>query len=297
MTPVVSISLADLNTAKAGDFVAALSDIYEHSPWVAEAIATRRPFASIAALNDAMIAAVRAAPTEQQMKLIIEHPDLAGKAARAGSMTYSSKSEQSGAGLDQLSDFEFSEFERLNGAYRTKFGIPFIICVRRHTKSSILNQFEKRLRNDRKAEHETALEEIFHIAALRLGQRVEALERLKLDGRLTTHVLDSTSGTPGAGITVELFELSPSGERLVTSVVTNREGRTEAPLIGGRPLPIGHYELRFRVGDYFARRGVPLADPAFLDVVPIRFAVAEPEGHYHVPLVVTPWSYSTYRGS
>ena len=85
--------------------------------------------------------------------------------------------------------------------------------------------------------------------------------------------------------------------RVVTRATTNDDGRTEKPLIGGRPVPIGRYELSFAVGDYFAARGVPLADPPFLDRIPLRFAVSEPEGHLHVPLLVTPWSYATYRGS
>ncbi len=79
--------------------------------------------------------------------------------------------------------------------------------------------------------------------------------------------------------------------------MTNADGRTDRPLIDDRPIPIGIYELRFGIGDYFARQGKRLADPPFLDIVPLRFAVAEPEGHYHVPLLATPWSYSTYRGS
>ena len=83
----------------------------------------------------------------------------------------------------------------------------------------------------------------------------------------------------------------------MASAVTNADGRPAAPLIADRPVPIGRYELAFAVGDYFARRGAALADPPFLDIVPIRFAVAEAEGHYHVPLLATPWSYATYRGS
>ena len=84
---------------------------------------------------------------------------------------------------------------------------------------------------------------------------------------------------------------------MLLRAATNRDGRTDKPLIEGRPVPIGTYELRFKVAPYFASRGVALSDPPFLDVVPIRFSVAEPEGRYHVPLVTTPWSYATYRGS
>jgi 2-oxo-4-hydroxy-4-carboxy-5-ureidoimidazoline decarboxylase len=117
-------------------------------------------------------------------------------------------------------------------------------------------------------------------------------------GRLSTHVLDTHSGRPAAGIAVELVELSDLGaSRVVTRTVTNADGRTDQPLIGGRPVPIGRYELTFSVGDYFAARQVATSDPPFLDRIPLRFSVNEPEGHLHVPLLVTPWSYATYRGS
>jgi len=117
-------------------------------------------------------------------------------------------------------------------------------------------------------------------------------------GRLSTHVLDTQAGRPAAGVTIELLELSANGEqRMIARATTNRDGRTDEPLIGGRPLPIGRYELRFHVADYFAGVGGRQDEPPFLDVVPVRFAVAEAEGHYHVPLLLTPWSYCTYRGS
>jgi 2-oxo-4-hydroxy-4-carboxy-5-ureidoimidazoline decarboxylase len=245
-----------------------------------------------------MMAVVRTAPSAQQLALINGHPDLAGRAARAGTMTSDSVAEQASVGLDRLSEAEFAQFHRRNDAYRAKFGIPFIICVRRHSKDSILRQFERRLQNDPAAETNAALSEIFRIVALRLDQRVEAADRLAVHGRLSTHVLDTRSGHPAAGVTIELLELSANGERRgIVSTATNRDGRTDQPLIGGRPLPIGHYELRFHIGTYFAQLSTPQDDPPFLDVVPVQFAIAEPEGHYHVPLLVTPWSYSTYRGS
>jgi 2-oxo-4-hydroxy-4-carboxy-5-ureidoimidazoline decarboxylase len=242
--------------------------------------------------------AVRAASPDQRLALINGHPDLAGKAARAGTMTHDSKAEQASAGLDGLSEAQFAQFHRLNNAYRQKFAMPFIICVRRHSKDSILRQFERRLQNAMAAELEAALTEIFRIAALRLDQRIEAADRLKVHGHLSTHVLDTHRGQPAQGVAVELLELSKDAEqRLIASAVTNRDGRTGEPLIGGRPLPIGRYELRFHIADYFARLDARQSDPPFLDIVPVQFALAEPEGHYHVPLLVTPWSYSTYRGS
>ena len=115
---------------------------------------------------------------------------------------------------------------------------------------------------------------------------------------LTTHVLDITRGGPAPGVKIELFELSHNGgRRLLTATTTNSDGRSDAPLIPESEARIGHFELVFHAGDYFRRQGAKLADPPFLDVVPIRFAIADPAAHYHVPLLVSPWSYSTYRGS
>jgi 2-oxo-4-hydroxy-4-carboxy-5-ureidoimidazoline decarboxylase len=292
------VSLDDLNAADQAGFVAALGGVFEHAPWVAEQAFASRPFPTLASLYQAMRAAVERADAARRLALIEAHPDLAGKAARAGAVTADSRAEQASAGLDRLSPEDYMRFHQLNDAYRMKFGIPFIICVRRHTKGSILRQFELRLMNEASSELDTALAEVFRIAALRLDQHVCAPDRLPVHGRLSTHVLDTWSGHPAAAVTIELFELSDAGEsRLVTQARTNREGRTDAPLIHGRPIPISRYELRFAVGDYFAGLGTPLADPPFLDLVPVRFSVAEPEGHYHVPLLVTPWSYTTYRGS
>ena len=295
---MTKMALASLNAADEAGFMAALGDVYEHAPWVAQAALKQRPFATLTALHAAMMDAVRTAPPGQQLALIKGHPDLAGKAARAGTMTVDSKAEQASAGLDRLAEAEFAQFHRLNHAYREKFGMPFIICVRRHSKDSILQQFERRLQNTMSVETKTALGEIFRIAALRLDQRIEAADGLEVHGRLSTHVLDTQAGRPAAGVTIELLELSANGEqRMIARATTTRDGRTDEPLIGGRPLPIGRYELRFHVADYFAGVGGRQDEPPFLDVVPVRFAVAEAEGHYHVPLLLTPWSYCTYRGS
>jgi 2-oxo-4-hydroxy-4-carboxy-5-ureidoimidazoline decarboxylase len=295
---MAEITLDELNQSSRDDFVAALGEVFEHAPWVAETASAARPFPSLNALYEAMTGAVASADAPRQMALIKGHPDLAGKAARAGAITDDSKREQSSAGLDRLSEEEFAAFHRLNDAYRRKFDIPFIVCVRRHGKESILHQFELRLRNDAAAERQMALNEIFRIVALRLDQRVAAPDRLKINGRLSTHVLDTYRGRPAPGVAVELVEVMASGAtRKILQATTNDDGRTDRPLIAEQPVPIAQYELRFDVGAYFARHNVPAGDPPFLGVIPIRFAVAEPEGHYHVPLLVTPWSYSTYRGS
>jgi hydroxyisourate hydrolase len=116
-------------------------------------------------------------------------------------------------------------------------------------------------------------------------------------GRLSTHVLDTHSGHPAQGVSIELVQIGPAGERVLKRVVTNADGRTDAPLLDGPEYAPGVYELRFHAGDYFRARGVDMTEPPFLDVVPIRFGLAEADGRYHVPLLVSPWSFSTYRGS
>jgi 2-oxo-4-hydroxy-4-carboxy-5-ureidoimidazoline decarboxylase len=291
-------TLAELNASSRDDFVTALANIFEHSPWIAEEAAVARPFAGVGALFSAMKSALERAPAERRLALIKAHPDLADKTQRAAGLTAESNAEQNSVGLDRLSDAEYQAFERVNNAYRSKFGFPYIVCVRRQTKDSILRDFERRLPNDAATEMKASIGEICRIAALRLDQLVAADDRLPVTGRLSTHVLDNHNGKPAAGIAVELVELAALGEsRVITRAVTNSDGRTDAPLIGGRPVPIGRYELRFSVGKYFAARGVPMSDPPFLDEIPLRFSVSEPEGHLHVPLLVTPWSYATYRGS
>ena len=116
-------------------------------------------------------------------------------------------------------------------------------------------------------------------------------------GRLTTHVLDTAHGTPGSGIDVRLYRAGPSGYEIVKSTLTNADGRGDAPLLEGAAMIAGRYRLVFGAGAYFRRIGTPLADPPFVDEVTLDFGIADTDAHYHVPLLVSPWSYSTYRGS
>ena len=284
--------LAALNAAAPDVFTAATGDVFENAPWVAAGAAAHRPFATVTALHDAMMETVRRASPEARLAFLRGHPELAGKVARAGAMTADSIAEQGGLGLNRLSDAEFDRFETLNAAYRARFGFPFIVCVRRHTRDSILRQFTRRLENGAEAEMDAAIGEIGFISRLRLCAKVSGPGMPVTEGRLSTHVLDTVRGRPAAGVVVSLHEIGASGTSEIVSTVTNPDGRTDAPLIAGEPLRIGVYELRFHVGAYFAA-----GDPPFLDVVPVRFSIAEPEAHYHVPLLVSPWTYTTYRGS
>jgi 5-hydroxyisourate hydrolase len=115
--------------------------------------------------------------------------------------------------------------------------------------------------------------------------------------KLTTHVLDIQHGKPGEGVHIELYAIAAEGRTLLKTAVTNADGRCAAPLLEGAEMQAGMYELVFAAGDYFAARGVALPAPRFIDRVSIAFGIAEPQQNYHVPLVVSPWAYSTYRGS
>ena len=114
---------------------------------------------------------------------------------------------------------------------------------------------------------------------------------------LSTHVLDTMHGCPAAGMAVALYATDGEQATLLKRLVLNHDGRTDAPLLSGETIPTGVFELRFHVGAYFDRLGTVLPEPKFLDVVPIRFGIAEATGHYHVPLLISPFGYSTYRGS
>jgi len=115
--------------------------------------------------------------------------------------------------------------------------------------------------------------------------------------RLSTHVLDVARGKPAEGVTIELHFLRDSARQHLTTTTTNADGRTSEPLLAGDRIETGSYELTFHAGDFFRAQGVVLPDPPFLDQVIIRFGIADPAGHYHVPLLLSPYSYSTYRGS
>ena len=116
-------------------------------------------------------------------------------------------------------------------------------------------------------------------------------------GKLTTHVLDSAGGKPGAGMKLELSVLAGRAWRKLKSVQTNADGRTDAPLLEGAALEKGEYRLLFDVAAYYKSQGVALPEPPFLDRVPLRFGIADASLHYHVPLLCSPWGYTTYRGS
>jgi OHCU decarboxylase len=151
-------------------FVERFGALFEHSPWVAEEAWADRPFADAEALFEALQAAMYAAPRQRQLALIRAHPDLAGRAAIEGSLTAGSQREQASAGLDRLTRDEYAAFKRISAAYRKRFGFPFVVCVREHTKASILRVAAERLEHTPEEEVRVALEEIARISRLRLEE-------------------------------------------------------------------------------------------------------------------------------
>jgi 2-oxo-4-hydroxy-4-carboxy-5-ureidoimidazoline decarboxylase len=165
-------SLSALNSADRGEFVAVVGHLFEHSPWVASETYDNHPFRSLDELHAALCRTMAGASHERQMALIRAHPDLAGRLAKAGQLTTSSTQEQSAAGLDRLTPAEAEEIQRLNDAYKGRFGFPFIICARLNAKDTILAAMRARVGNDAASEHSTALAEIAKIARLRLNEAV-----------------------------------------------------------------------------------------------------------------------------
>ena len=154
-------------------FVDAIAHVFEHSPWIARRAHAKRPFASVAALHDALVDTVRVAAESEKLALIRAHPDLVGKMAREGGLTRESTAEQRAAGLAALSADEVEQFDRYNAAYRDRFGFPFVICARENKKDAILAAFPPRLANTREREIDAALDEIYKIARLRLIDAIQ----------------------------------------------------------------------------------------------------------------------------
>jgi OHCU decarboxylase len=158
-----------INDLDRAGFVKRFGPLFEHSPWVAESAWHDRPFEDREELYDALVAAMYAAPRERKLALIRAHPDLAGRAAIEGTLTNSSRREQASAGLDRLTPDEYAAFTSANSAYQERFDFPLVVCVREHTKESILRVAAERLGNSEDEEMRVALEEIAKIARLRLA--------------------------------------------------------------------------------------------------------------------------------
>jgi 2-oxo-4-hydroxy-4-carboxy-5-ureidoimidazoline decarboxylase len=169
-------AMRHINALDRADFIALLGGLYEHSPWAAERALAARPFREESALAGALAGAVNSASADEKLALIRAHPELAGEKLRARGLTESSMSEQKSVGLDRLDADEIARWTKLNAAYRERFGFPFIIRVRLHTKEQILSVLEKRLARSPDAETAEAIRQIHDIARLRLADVVTKLD-------------------------------------------------------------------------------------------------------------------------
>ena len=292
MHPLIA-DLDQLNLGGKDTFVARFGALYEHSQWVAERAWERRPFRHLRHLHDAMQASVQAASTDEKIALFRAHPELAGKEALDGTLTAASSGEQGRLGIDRLSGAELERLSRMNRAYRDRHGFPCIVALRRHaSRQTVFAEFERRMGESTEAEMLAAINEIGIITRGRLAQMFGVLQ-----GRLTMHVLDTVSGRPAAGMHYELLSDEAGRWASIVAGVTDVRGRTDQPLLTDIDLRPIRYRLNFAVADYFRGSGMQIADPPFLDVVPLDFGVSDLASHYHVPLLCTPWSFSTYRGN
>jgi 2-oxo-4-hydroxy-4-carboxy-5-ureidoimidazoline decarboxylase len=166
--------MASINAMDREAFVQKFGGIFENSPWVAEKAWEKKPFATLDDMHAAMVAVARYAPASAQLTLLQSHPDLAGKEAQAGTMTAASVAEQASAGLNALSHAEMTQISDFNAAYKKKFGFPFIIAVRMHTKEGILFEFNRRLQNDTQTEFANDLQNVYVITRLRLNKLLDA---------------------------------------------------------------------------------------------------------------------------
>lgn len=325
-------SISVLLSKPAAEIASFLASIYEHSAWVADEL-TSAPdrYASIESatrLAAAMKSIVDAAPREKKLELLCAHPDLCEKVGALENLTAESQAEQSRSGLQALTDEELERFTKYNIEYRKRFGFPFILAVRNASKFTVLAALRGRVTNAVEIEFVTALQQVHKIAWMRL---LAKLDTSNTKGFLTCHVLDTANGCPGtehlfdlylsgvccadcfiliihvssiafllaAGMRIHLYRLSDASPTLIKEFVTNEDGRLESgpALVGGAEFTVGLYEFLFYTAEYFASKGTFTSGTPFLDAIPIRFGIDNPDDHYHVPLLVSPWSFSTYRGS
>jgi len=278
------LTLAELNGLPPGRFVEVLAGVYEHSPWVAERAAGLRPFASVLALHEAMLAAVMAAGEQAQLALIRAHPELARRAA-VGTLTASSAREQHGAGLDACTPAEYARLQELNAAYGRRFGFPFILAVKGHSRASIIEAMQQRLAHEPPVERAAALEQIGRIARFRLAELIaedpgaQILARADELARHTEsgHGLTCTYLTPAHRATAALIRdyMLAAGLEVRIDAVGNVIGMLAGDGTTRRRLLTGsHYDTVINGGRYDGRLGI---------LLPITVAAALRRGGHRLP--------------
>jgi 2-oxo-4-hydroxy-4-carboxy-5-ureidoimidazoline decarboxylase len=302
MSSSTAPTVPELLSKSKEEVISYLGGIYEHSSWVAENFYSKYMEGDVSEITtardlfQAMSTVVSESSKEQKLELLRSHPDLCEKVEQLSRLTKESQVEQSSAGLDTLTPEERETFTTLNSRYREKFGFPFILAARNVTKYTVLSAIEGRIELSYDTEFIGALFQVDKIAWMRL---LAAFRITGQKGFLTCHVLDTANGCPAAKMKIQLHRIKPIDKAcFIQEFKTNSDGRLpNGPALKEEDFLVGTYEWTFFVGDYFARFNTKTCGVPFLDEVPLRFGIDDPEEHYHVPLLVSPWSYSTYRGS
>jgi len=280
------LSLNALNAMPEEAFLAAVGPVYERADWVAAAVAPQRPFASLTALHGAMHAVMASRPSAEVVQFLRGHPELSPGALPAGLTAHSSE-EQRSTSLGTLDADTETRLVAANAAFSARFGFPFILAVRNASIATILAAINRRLGSSPEAERIEALREVQAISWMRLLGRVSPAAT----GVVSLHVLDTVRAGPAVGLPGALW----FGDDRVASFTTDDKGRSGRLLDG--QLRFGSYEWRLDTAAYFAATGLPTWDRSFLPSVQTRFTVWNPEEHYHVPVLLTPGSFVTYRGT
>jgi len=266
--------------------------VFENAPWVCEAVRHERPFSSLTTLHASLIEKLFDLPEERLLSFLRGHARLSSETLRRGT-TPESTHEQKSVGLDQLDDVTAAQIDQWNITYETRFGFPFILAVRNASLATLLASFERRLHSSPEMERREAIAEISAISWMRLLDRI----RPGHTGGLSTHVLDTVRTRPAAGLKVELWQITQARTKRIASSLTDEGGRVDIEESEGVEIKAGQYEWRFDTSSYFAEHGYPTLSRTYLGNVKIGFAVWNPEEHYHVPLLLTPGSYTIYRGN
>jgi 2-oxo-4-hydroxy-4-carboxy-5-ureidoimidazoline decarboxylase len=276
----------------AAEFGTLFAGVFEHTPWIAAKAALERPFPSKQALLAAMAKDLAVAPEEDQLALLRAHPMLGGEAAKRGEVTASSRAEQAGLGLDRMAGDEEAAFAAMNLAYQERFGFPFIIAVKgQRDRAAILAALTRRFESTPETERQAALAEVVKIAGFRLDALIDDDAGGAGGLSLSLHVLDTARGQAAVGLTFSLSRILDADRRVILAEGTT-DGSGRWALDPAIRLEAGIYEFLFAAEAYQARFGTP----GFYDVIAIRFRLAEAGGHYHIPLILSPFGYSTYRG-
>ena len=272
-------------------FEATLAPLFEDASWVTAGLAAARPFDSLTALHAAAVIRLQATDDDTKMRFLRGHPPLS-PAALQGGVTAESRAEQQSAGIDILDVTDVAMLEELNAAHLTRHGIPFILAVRDTSLATILAAMRRRAGSSAAQEQAEALREVEVISWLRLLDRVVPAGT----GGISTYVLDTVRAQPGAGLAGELWHLPAAAAPCrLACFVTNEAGRAPT-MLGDGDLAIGAYELRLHVAPYLAEHGAATLDRSFMPSVMVRFAVLNPEEHFHVPVLLSNGTYTAYRG-